>query len=206
MGNFSFFTGQGLSHISDVTAYDHILFIVVLCAVYPIRNWKSILFLVTAFTLGHSLALALSVLEVVNVSIPLVEFLIPVTILATAIQNIATVATTDDVEKRLEKQGVGWSKYGLVTFFGLIHGLGFSNYLRFILLEEESLILPLLGFNVGLELGQLLIVVIAMGINFIFLNKLRMTQRLWVILVSSIVGIMALQLIIDTGQALYASL
>lgn len=204
MGNFSFFMGQGLSHISDVTAYDHILFIVALCAVYPLRNWKMILFLVTAFTLGHSVALALSVLEVVSMPVELIEFLIPVTILATCIQNIMT-ANTEKQIKQTKEEGIGWSKYGIVTFFGLIHGLGFSNYLRFILTEEESLTLPLLGFNLGLELGQLLIVGIALAINFLFLNQFKITQRLWVVLVSSIVGLMAIHLAIKTGYALYIS-
>ncbi|MCP4439824.1 MAG: HupE/UreJ family protein [Aureispira sp.] len=210
MGSFSFFIRQGLSHISDITAYDHILFVVALCALYTVREWKQILWMVTAFTVGHSIALALAVFKVVEVDTALVEFLIPVTIIITCIYNVLQVLKKEVAKSpsviQTEKESNRVGMYSLILFFGVIHGVGFSNYLRFILTQEESLTVPLLGFNLGLELGQLAIVVVALLLSYLFLEVLKITQRLWVLIVSSIIGIMAIQLAIDTGKELYFSL
>lgn len=198
MEDFKLFFEQGWQHISDITAYDHILFITALTAVYSLRRWAVIAWLVTAFTVGHSLALAASVLQWVSVSTALVEFLIPVTILLTCGLNIVTAQNDENAPVNNLPL-----KYAAAVFFGLIHGLGFSNYLKFILSEQDSLFLPLLGFNLGLEFGQLLIMGAVLSLNFIFVRALKLPLRGWTFIVSGIVAALALMLCIETGYALF---
>lgn len=199
MEDFKLFFHQGWLHISDITAYDHILFITALTAVYSLRRWAIIAWLVTAFTLGHSLALAASVLQWVVLPTALIEFLIPVTIILTCGLNIATAQNEENAPiKNLSL------KYAAAIFFGLIHGLGFSNYLKFILSEQDNLFLPLLGFNIGLEFGQLLIMATVLLVNFIFTQLLKYPLRDWTLIVSAAVAGIALVLSIETGYALWA--
>lgn len=189
MNTFELYFTLGLEHIADLNAFDHILFIVVLISVYSWKQWRPILILVTAFTLGHSLTLALATLNWVNVSEPLIEFLIPLTIALTAVYNIFNP---------IPPKTHFHVNYFLALFFGLIHGLGFSNYLRSLLGKEISLFQPLLAFNVGLEVGQILIVIvflILMSLSIIFLKS---SKRDAVIVVSSIVFGMALMLMMET--------
>lgn len=171
---------MGLSHIADLQGYDHILFIVALVAVYTARQWRTLLWLVTAFTLGHSITLVLATMGVVNVNPSLVEVWIPLTIILTCIFNIVA---PDQEEQRIRP--TYWQKYVIALGFGLVHGLGFSNFLREILGEEESLLLPLFSFNVGLEVGQLLIVAIALTISTLVLRHTKLKPREWVIFVSA---------------------
>ena len=148
----------GFEHISDLKGYDHILFIVALCAVYHFKAWKRLLWLVTAFTVGHSVTLALATLRLVTIDATLVEVLIPVTILLTSLLDVAAPA-------EVQQDRAARYKYGLALGFGLIHGLGFSNFLRAVLGGEESIALPLFAFNVGLELGQIVIVFVVLMLS-----------------------------------------
>lgn len=203
MSTFILYLRLGFEHISDLSGYDHILFVIALAAVYPLREWKHLLILVTAFTIGHSITLALATLGWVNFDPDLIETLIPVTIFITAAINIGERFARDP-EKALQRD---WRmKYVLAIGFGLIHGLGFSNFLRAILGLEESLVLPLFSFNVGLELGQLVILVItfvASGVVIRLVNALltRMecpsddTQRNWAALLSVVIAILSLNMI-----------
>lgn len=217
MQDFIFFFKQGLSHISDVNAYDHILFIVALAALHTLNSWRSLVWLVTAFTVGHSLALALATFQIVEANSSLIEFLIPVSIIFTAGWNIARILQVyqkgDALEQSvldvpsvnpIEALNIERSSllYGVVILFGLIHGLGFSNYLQLILARNESLALPLFAFNVGLEVGQILILMIALVINFVFLDLARLSFRIWAIAVSLMVLLMSLPIAVDTGRAL----
>ncbi len=192
MSEFKLYYGLGFDHILDINGYDHILFVIVLCALFQRTDWKKILILVTAFTIGHSITLALSTMRVVNINADLIEFLIPVTILVTAISNLFT---NDD---RIA-EGKIWRNYVYAGFFGLIHGLGFSNYLRALLGNEESIILPLFAFNVGLEVGQIIIVALFMVISFIFVGIGGVGRRDWKMIISSAVGGIALMLMLDTN-------
>lgn len=151
MSEFAFYFDLGLDHILDLRAYDHIAFIIAFAAIYQLSDWKKVLILVTAFTIGHSITLALATLKLISVNSDLVEFLIPVTILITAISNLFTD------EKEIHNKKINLN-YLLAGVFGLIHGLGFSNYLQAILGKDESIISQLLAFNVGLEGGQIIIV------------------------------------------------
>lgn len=200
MSGFGFYFEEGLKHISDITAYDHILFVTTLAGVYALRQWKTILWLVTAFTLGHSLALALAVYDVVRVPVELVEFCIPLSILATCGLNISRASDIEAAAQRGDG-ATAWGGYGLALVFGLIHGLGFSNYLRFTLLQSDSLFEPLLGFNLGLEAGQLLIVAVVLLLNFFAIQILGARLRDWILVVSSAVAGIALVLSIETGYA-----
>ncbi|TCC98381.1 HupE/UreJ family protein [Pedobacter hiemivivus] len=160
MQDFSLYFQLGWQHILDWQGYDHILFVIALCGAYTFTDWKKVLILVTAFTLGHSLTLALSIFKVISVNTPLIEFLIPVTILVTAISNI--------LSKRQKPKGQRF-KYTIALFFGLIHGLGFSNYLRSLLGKSSSVTAELFAFNVGLEFGQLIIVAGVLILSFILI-------------------------------------
>ena len=167
---------EGWQHIADLGGYDHILFIMALCAVYLMNDWKKVLILVTAFTVGHSITLALSVLNIVRVSTDLIEFLIPVTIVITALGNA--------LRGGKEPGRVQWN-YFLALFFGLIHGLGFSNYLRSMLGTQSDILQPLLAFNLGLEFGQLIIVTIILILSQLIIQIGKVSRRDWTIFLSA---------------------
>ena len=192
MSEFSLYYGLGLDHILDINGYDHILFVVVLCALYQSNDWKKVLILVTSFTIGHSITLALATLNIIRFNADLIEFLIPVTILFTAISNLFTK------EYRVA-EGKVLRNYLYAGFFGLIHGMGFSNYLRALLGKDESIILQLFAFNLGLEVGQIIIVAVFMVVSFIFVSLAGISRRDWKMIVSSAVGGIALMLMLDTG-------
>lgn len=185
---FQVYLRLGLDHILNVSAFDHIIFIVALCAVYAATDWKKILILVTAFTIGHSITLALSTLEVISVNAELVEILIPVTILLTALQNLVLKP----------KPNQRWRlNYFLALFFGFIHGMGFSNYFKALLGRETSIVLPLFGFNLGVEVGQLVIVCGVMVLNYLVVRIGKIKQANWNVVVSSIAIILSAYMIIQ---------
>lgn len=191
MSEFSLYLQLGFEHISDIKGYDHILFIVALCAVYEIQHWKNVLILVTAFTIGHSVTLALSTLGIILIPSEIVEFLIPVTIFLTAIFNVTT--SNDHLqEKRLNRN------YLIALGFGMIHGMGFSNYLRALLGAEESILLPLFAFNIGLEIGQLLIVAVIMVAAFLTVTIFKVRLREWTLFISGAAAGIALILMSET--------
>ena len=191
MSEFSLYLQLGFQHISDIAGYDHILFIVALCAVYELRQWKHLLILVTAFTIGHSITLAIATMGVVLIPSRIVEFLIPVTIFLTAVFN------TIGRRALLPERRVNLN-YFLALFFGLIHGMGFSNYLRALLGEEESILVPLFSFNLGLEIGQLMIVAIILTISYLALNTFRVKLREWTLFISGAAAGIALILMSET--------
>lgn len=191
---FFFFLKLGFEHISDLNGYDHMLFIIALCAVYQVGQWRNLLWLVTAFTIGHSVTLALATLQIVQISPDLIEFLIPVTILLSSLVNIYF-----EVRKSRKKAESWKTQYAIALGFGLIHGLGFSNYLRAMLGGEESILAPLLAFNIGLELGQLLILAVLLAITWVMINGVRLQQRDWVLLLSGGTAGAALLMILEAA-------
>lgn len=189
MSEFGLYFALGKDHILDyANGYDHILFVVALCAVYIARDWRKVLILVTAFTIGHSITLALATLKIVSFRAELIEFLIPLTILITALSNL--FRSEDGINRKTVQ-----SNYILALGFGLIHGLGFSNYLQALLGKNESIVLQLFAFNLGLELGQIIIVGIFMGISFILVDLIALKRRDWKMVISSAIAGMALLLI-----------
>ena len=170
MSLFELYFTLGLQHIADLKGYDHILFIMILCAVYSFKEWRRVLILVTAFTIGHSLTLALATLDLIRVDGEMIEFLIPVTIFITALANALT-------KNQKVSSFHHYLKYSAALFFGLIHGLGFSNYLRSLLGSEKGLLLPLFSFNIGIEVGQVLIVSVIMLLTFLLVDLLKFPRR-----------------------------
>ena len=176
MHDFPLYFELGWQHILDWKGYDHILFVMVLCGTYLLSDWRKVLVLVTAFTIGHSITLALSVLKIIHVKTDLIEFLIPVTILITAASNI--------LAGKSKPRGVQL-KYILALFFGLIHGLGFSNYLNSILGKSTNIVAELFAFNVGLEFGQIIIVSGILLVSFILINIFKIKKWDWTFFLSS---------------------
>lgn len=179
MEDFFLYFKIGLNHVLDFSAYDHILFLIVLAVVFTNFQWKNVIWLVTLFTIGHSITLALSAYEVLKVRTDLIEFLIPLTIFITGVINII------DSKKDATKKGN--INLLLALFFGLIHGIGFSNYFKMMVGQEENKILPLIEFGLGIELAQVIIVVSVLIIGMLLKNLLRVDKRDWILVCSSIV-------------------
>lgn len=186
----------GVGHIADLKGYDHILFVVALTAGYALRDWRRLLWLVTAFTLGHSVTLVLATLQLVRVHGPTIEFLIPVTIVLTAGYSMIARA-------RSEATGEGYAPerhvllYILAGVFGLIHGLGFSNFLRAMLGGEESIVLPLFAFNVGLEIGQLAIVACVLLAGALACEVAGLARRRWATALSLVILLAGLKMVVE---------
>ena len=185
MNDFSFYFKIGWQHIITIEALDHILFIAALAAIYMLRDWKQVLILVTAFTLGHTITLILSTKQWVEVSDKLIEFLIPCTIAFTAISNL--------FQKKFTPRAIRIN-YALALFFGLIHGLAFANTLRMILATDQSFALAMFSFSLGLESGQVLIVLLILLISQLFIGLLRTERRHWVIFLSAAVFSLSMEM------------
>jgi len=196
MSEFGLYFQLGWQHIVAWEGVDHILFITALCAVYLLKEWKKVLILVTAFTIGHSVTLALSVLDIVHISTPLIEFLIPVTIFITALFNIIRPPAE-------EQQQAIQLNYLFALFFGLIHGMGFSNRLKSLLGGGENVVIPLLGFNIGLEFGQILIVICVLLLAGIIVNITGVKRRDWIMFLSSAIFGVAFVMAIERFKALF---
>jgi hypothetical protein len=193
MSEFQAYLQLGFDHITDSNGYDHILFIVALCTIYTLVDWKKVIILVTAFTIGHSVTLALATLGLISIRPDVIELLIPITILITAILNFFHKTPKSSYIKESNYS----PRYPLALTFGLIHGLGFSNYLRALLGKEADILSPLLGFNIGLELGQLIIVFVILSIAFAMIELFRLSKLRWNDILSGIIVGMALSLIIN---------
>lgn len=186
---FATYFQLGIQHIADITAYDHILFVIALCVIYRLEDWRKLLILITAFTLGHSLTLGLSALGILVFPSNVIEFLIPVTILITAVLNLI---------RNKEAKKMNMVHYLLPLFFGFIHGSGFSNYFKSLIGQEESVVKPLFAFNVGIEIGQLLIVSIFMAITYLVVRWIKIPHPTWSKIISSIIAALALYLMWET--------
>jgi hypothetical protein len=192
---FNIYLQLGYKHILDIAGYDHILFLVALCAIYKASEWKKVILLATAFTLGHSLTLALSALDILQFSPTVIEVLIPVTILLTAIFNMMFHSGAD---KNLKRPGM-LINYGFAAIFGLIHGMGFSNFFRATALpgEENTFILQLFAFNVGVELGQIIIIAIILLAAGMVFRISNIKQKHWNWAISGIAAILAVKMIVE---------
>ena len=194
ISTFTVYLRLGFEHLLDLQGYDHILFLAVLCAAYSLARWRELLVLVTAFTIGHSVSLAVATLRLVRVDTGLVEFLIPVTIVATAVTNLVELRREDPAEHRVAARPL---RYGLALVFGVVHGLGFSNFLRLVLGEERSLLVPLLSFNIGLELAQIVVAAGVLLVALVAVRLLSLPQRLWTFLLSALAGGVAAVMVVQ---------
>ena len=187
MNDFVFYFKIGWEHIVNKSALDHIFFIAALAAIYMLKDWRQVLILISAFTIGHAITLILSAKNVINVNSSLVEFLIPCTIVFTAVSNLFLKTFTPKSIR---------INYFLALFFGLIHGLAFAQTLKWILAEDQSFLVAWLSFSVGLELGQMLVVLLILLLAQVFVGFLKLNRRYWTITVSIAVFILALQMAI----------
>ena len=181
MDAFFIYLDMGINHVLDIKGYDHVLFLLALISPYAFKDWKRILFLVSIFTVGHTLALVLSVYNVVSVKASLVEFLIPVTILITALFALFTAGKTT------KKESVTFVA-GVTLFFGLIHGLGFSNYFKTIMIGTPSeKVLPLMEFALGIEVAQLIVVMIGLILAYVAQAVFKFSKREWGLIIASFI-------------------
>ena len=188
MNDLAFYFVEGWQHIIGLNALDHQLFIVTLVAVYLLKDWIKVLILVTAFTIGHCITLALNLFDVIHVNEKLIEFLIPCTIIITAFFNFFK---TNNHSKNLQLN------YFFALFFGLIHGLGFANTIRFMMAKDQSLGWSLVGFNAGLEAGQILMVIIFLLISFLVVDMAGLSRKWWIYSVSGLALLLALKFAIE---------
>lgn len=177
---------EGFWHILDLQGADHIVFLLALCAIYEFRDWKGVLLMVTAFTIGHAITLAVAGLDLVRVKSNMIEFLIPVTILITAIWNFFK-----------KGKSVSWISYLITLCFGFIHGLGFSNYFRMVG-DETKIVRDLLAFNLGVEAGQIPIVLAILFCGYLATQFFKSSQKEWSRLLSGMAIGASLIMISDT--------
>lgn len=197
MENFSFYLQLGVEHIINLNAYDHLLFVLALCA--GNERFKSLLWWVSAFTIGHSTTLVLSSLNIVNFPSAWVETLIPITILITAMLNILKAQLGTEKPYSLYAKAVG--AFG----FGLIHGLGFSSYLKSMILNTATFVWDLAAFNIGIEIGQILIIFTFLLISSILVNKLRINQDRWYFFVNIFIILCSLQVLFNVLNGIIKS-
>ena len=188
MQDFWFYLQLGWEHIISKDALDHQLFILALVAIFSLKEWKKVLILVTAFTIGHSLTLVLSVLDIFRFPSNWVEFLIPCTIVFTALDNIVFSKNHEKLIK---------FNYFLALFFGLIHGMGFANSVRMMLASEQDILLPLFGFNVGLEFGQIAVVTFVLTLHFLISKFIKIPEKIWIFTISVPILLFALKMCVE---------
>ena len=188
MTDFLFYLQLGWEHIISSDALDHQLFILALVAIFSFKDLKKVFILVTAFTIGHSVTLALSAFDIIRFPSNWIEFLIPCTIVFTALDNLIF---SKNVEKLIKLN------YFLALFFGLIHGMGFANSVRMMLAQEQSITIPLFGFNVGLEIGQIAVVIIVLCIFYLLSTFLKLQKKHWILLVSAPILVVSLKMAIE---------
>ena len=188
MTDFLFYLQLGWEHIISSDALDHQLFILALVAIFSFKDLKKVLILVTAFTIGHSVTLALSAFDIIRLPSNWIEFLIPCTIVFTALDNLIF---SKNVEKLIKLN------YFLALFFGLIHGMGFANSVRMMLAQEQSITIPLFGFNVGLEIGQIAVVIIVLSVFYLLSTFFKLQKKHWILLVSTPILVVSLKMAIE---------
>lgn len=192
MSQFWIYFQIGLKHVLDINAYDHVLFLIALTVPYSFKDWKRILLLVSVFTIGHTLALILSVFGIIAIKVNIVEFLIPITILITALYHLFTAG------KATKNDGVN-IVFFVTLFFGIIHGLGFSNYFKSILGgSPSSKLLPLGEFALGIEAAQLVVVFVVLVISYIVQTVFRFSKRDWALVMSAFIIGVVIPMIIDS--------
>ena len=189
MSDFWLLIELGFSHVWDLQGYDHLLFLAALCLPFSSRQWKPLLWLITWFTIGHSLSLILASLKVVAVSSVWIEFLIPVSIAATAVYNIIYAKAVRVRNNKI----VMW----ITLFFGLVHGFGFAGYFELIRDLEQPLWSSLLFFAFGIEGAQIVLGALMLLISFVMLNVFDRNRRDWILVVSSVIIGILLPIIIE---------
>jgi hypothetical protein len=177
---------EGISHITDLDGYDHMLFLLALSAPFVEKDYKKLIFLASAFTVGHSLTLAAAAMGILRFNSSTVELLIVVSIAITALLNFL-----------IKESKVYWWNYLIAVGFGLIHGMGFSSYFRMMYSNDDGWLLKLLKFNIGVEIGQLFILAIIIGIGYVVNKVLKVKGLYWSYALSVLSLLVAIRLIFD---------
>ena len=192
MSEFWIYFQIGLRHVLDIHAYDHVLFLIALAVPYSFNDWKRILLLVTLFTVGHTMALFLSVYGLVAIKVNVVELLIPITILITALFNLFTAG------KSSKKESINLVFF-ITLFFGIIHGLGFSNYFNTIMAGTRAdKLVPLLEFALGIEAAQIIVVIAVLILAYLVQTGFRFSKRDWALVMSAFIIGVVLPMIIES--------
>ena len=179
MQQIIFYLKQGLFHVLDCSAFDHIFFLIVLIVVFSFADWKKTLWLINFFTIGNTITLALSAYNVIHYKVALIEFLIVATIFITALSNML-------FQNKIKKGTININLF-FALFFGLIHGLGFSSYFKMLFGRTDDKIVPLFSFAIGVEVAQAIIVVLLLSLAFIFQSLFKISKRDWILVISAIV-------------------
>jgi hypothetical protein len=191
MSEFWIYFQIGLKHVLDIHAYDHVLFLIALAVPFSFKDWKHVVLLVTLFTFGHTMALLLSVFEIVTIRVDVVEFLIPITIVIAAFFNLFTAG------KSSKRESINLVFF-ITLFFGIIHGLGFSNYFKTILGgSNTSKIVPLLEFALGIEAAQIAVVFVVLVLSYMVQTVFRFSKRDWALVMSAFIIGVVLPMIIE---------
>ncbi|WP_367772308.1 HupE/UreJ family protein [Flavobacterium sp. WC2421] len=191
MSEFWIYFQIGLKHVLDIHSYDHVLFLIALAVPFSFRDWKRIILLVSLFTIGHTMALILSVFGIIAIKVNVVELLIPITILVTALFNLFTAGKSN------KKESINLVFF-IVLFFGIVHGLGFSNYFKSILGgTATSKLLPLGEFALGIEAAQIVVVFIVLVLSYIVQTIFRFSKRDWTLVMSAFIIGVVLPMIIE---------
>lgn len=191
MSEFWIYFQIGLKHILDINSYDHVLFLIALAVPFSFKDWKRIILLVSLFTIGHTMALILSVFGIIAIKVSVVELLIPITILITALFNLFTAGKSN------KKESINLVFF-IVLFFGIVHGLGFSNYFKSILGgTATSKLLPLGEFALGIEAAQIVVVFIVLIVSYIVQTIFRFSKRDWTLVMSAFIIGVVLPMIIE---------
>lgn len=188
LSDFKYYFNLGWHHILSWDALDHLYFIAALSVVYQFKHWRQVLVLVTAFTVGHAITLFLGGMDIVRLDDQLVEFAIPCTILISSLVNL---------RKQSQAQSTSKLQYMLALFFGLVHGLGYANTIRFLIAKDQSAVWSLFAFNVGLEFGQIFVVLLVLILGVLAVFSKMFNNREWVIAFSSLILGLALKLTIE---------
>lgn len=190
MDEFWIYLKLGLTHVLDVNAYDHVLYLIALVASYDFFRWKRVLWLVTIFTIGHTLSLVLAGYDILRVNMEWVEFLIPVSIIIASVYNLTIAGRRNQDNKK-------WLLYMVTLFFGLVHGFGFSSYFQMLAAKKDQILTMLIEFALGIELAQVIVVLMVLIIGFITKRAFRVAKRDWILVTSSLVIGMALPILFE---------
>ena len=190
MSTFILYFRLGYRHVLDIYGVDHMLFIIAIMSVFLLRDWRRALVLFLFYVIGSSISLSLAANEIIRVDINIIDYLIPVTILIAAVINI--------FKKPESYTPRSIFRFAILLIFGLIHGFGFADYLMDILGTDLNLAVPIIGFNLGIELGLFLVGFVFLIISWVFINNLGISRRDWRLVISYGIAGIALTLMFES--------
>lgn len=181
MSNFWIYFTLGLKHLYNINAYADILFLLALTVPYEFKSWKKILLLVSLFTAGHTIALMLSIFNIVTVKVSIVAFIILILLLITALYTIISTGKSN------KKDSIVFIAI-LTSLFGIVHGLGFSNYFNSIVQGKPTdKLVPLFESSLGFGVSQIVVIILALLLAYVIQTLLKFSKREWILIVSSFV-------------------